>query len=90
MTKQDLIEAVAEKAGVSKAVAGECLNTIIDQIGKTLSTGGEVVLTGFGKFSTSKRKARVGRNPQTGDAIKIAASTVPKFKAGKALKDIVK
>ena len=90
MTKQDLIEAVAEKAGVSKAVADECLNTIIDQIGKTLSTGGEVVLTGFGKFSTSKRKARVGRNPQTGDAIKIAASTVPKFKAGKALKDIVK
>jgi len=90
MTKQDLIEAVANKAGVSKAVAGECLNTIIDEIGRCLAKGNEVVLTGFGKFSTSKRKARTGRNPQTGAAIKIPASTVPKFKAGKALKDLVK
>jgi len=90
MTKQELIDALAQKAGVSKVVAGECLNIILDEVGKTLAKGQEVVLTGFGKFLVSKRKARMGRNPQTGASLKIPATTVPRFKAGKALKDVVK
>jgi len=90
MTKQELIDALAQKAGVSKVVAGECLNIILDEVGKTLAKGQEVVLTGFGKFLVSKRKARMGRNPQTGASLKIPATTVPRFKAGKALKDMVK
>ena len=90
MTKQDLVEVLAEKVGISKAQASETLNVLLDEIGKNLSKGKEVVLTGFGKFLTSKRKARMGRNPQTGASIKIAATTVPRFKAGKALKDMVR
>jgi DNA-binding protein HU-beta len=90
MTKQQLVEILAEKSGLSKTVSAEFLNTLLDEIGKTLAKGDEVVLTGFGKFLASKRKARMGRNPQTGASIKIAATTVPRFKAGKALKDIVR
>jgi DNA-binding protein HU-beta len=90
MTKQELVDVLAKKSGLSKTVAGECLNIILDEIGKTLAKGQEVVLTGFGKFLVSKRKARMGRNPQTGAALKIAATTVPRFKSGKALKDIVR
>ncbi|MBU3918466.1 HU family DNA-binding protein [Patescibacteria group bacterium] len=90
MTKQDLVEVIAQKTGLSKAAAGESLNVTLDEIGKALSKGQEVVLTGFGKFLVSKRKARVGRNPQTGASLKIPATTVPRFKAGKALKDMVK
>ena len=86
MTKQDLVEVLAKKSGLSKSVAGECLNILLDEIGKELSKGHDVVLTGFGKFMVSKRKARTGRNPQTGATIKIPATTVPRFKAGKALK----
>jgi len=90
MTKQQLVDILAEKSGLSKTVSAEFLNTLLDEIGKALSKGEEVVLTGFGKFLTSKRKARMGRNPQTGASIKIAASTVARFKAGKALKDMVR
>lgn len=90
MTKQDLVDVLAKKSGLSKTVAGECLNILLDEIGKTLAKGQEVVLTGFGKFLVSKRKARMGRNPQTGAAIKIPATTVPRFKSGKALKDMVR
>ncbi len=90
MTKQDLVEVLAKKLGLSKTVAGEFLNVLLDEIGKSLAKGQEVVLTGFGKFLVSKRKARMGRNPQTGASIKIAAATVPRFKAGKALKDLVR
>lgn len=90
MTKQDLVDILANKSGLSKALAGECLNIVLDEISKSLAKGQEVVLTGFGKFLVSKRKARMGRNPQTGASIKIAATTVPRFKAGKALKDTVK
>ena len=90
MTKQDLVEVLAQKLSISKTQASETLNVLLDEIGKSLSKGKEVVLTGFGKFLTSKRKARMGRNPQTGASIKIAATTVPRFKAGKALKDMVK
>jgi len=90
MTKQQLVDILAEKSGLSKTVSAEFLNTLLDEIGKTLAKGDEVVLTGFGKFLTSKRKARMGRNPQTGASIKIAASTVARFKVGKALKDMVR
>ena len=67
-----------------------CLNAVVDNIGKALKKGDKVTLVGFGNFSVSKRKARTGRNPQTGATIKIAARKVPKFSAGKAFKDAVK
>ena len=89
MTKDNLIEAVA-KVCDSKKQAAEAVSAVLDTITATLSKGGEVVLTGFGKFSVSNRAARMGVNPRTGEKIKIAATTVPKFKAGKALKDAVK
>jgi DNA-binding protein HU-beta len=89
MTKDELIEAVANVCS-SKKEAGEAVNAVFDNITKTLSKGDKVVLTGFGAFSVSKRAARMGVNPRTGAKIKIAATTVPKFKAGKALKEAVK
>ncbi len=89
ITKEDLVEALAKK-GCSKKDAGDYLNTVLDEIGGALAKGKDVVLTGFGTFSVSKRKARTGRNPQTGATIKIPAKKVPKFKAGKSLKDSVK
>ncbi len=89
MTKLELIEAVAQVCD-SKKQAEEAVNGVLDAITKALSKGQEVVLTGFGKFSVSKRAARMGVNPRTGEKIKIKATTVPKFKAGKALKDAVK
>jgi DNA-binding protein HU-beta len=90
MTKQDLVEALAKKMGCSKAHASECLNVLLDEISKSLAKGKEVVLTGFGRFSVAKRKAREGRNPQTGETIRIPAMRVPRFKPGKALKEMVK
>ncbi len=90
MTKQDLVEALAKQANTSKSQAGECLNTILEEITKSLKKGKDVTLTGFGTFSVVKRKARQGVNPRTGEKIKIAATKAPKFKAGKALKDAVK
>lgn len=89
-TKEDLISAMVKATECSKTCAGDCLNAILDEIAKDLKAGKDVVLTGFGTFSVSHRKAREGRNPQTGKTIKIAAKDVPKFKAGKALKDAVK
>lgn len=90
MTKVELIDKVASGAGVSKAVAGKVLDTIIESVKNTLKKGNKVTLVGFGTFSIAKRKARKGHNPQTGEAIKIAARKVPKFTAGKTLKDAVK
>ncbi|MDD3399955.1 MAG: HU family DNA-binding protein [Candidatus Pacebacteria bacterium] len=90
MQKSELAEAIAKKTGLSKRQAEESLNVVIGEIEKTLSKGGEVVLTGFGKFHVVNRKAREGINPKTGEKIKIPAQKVPKFKAGKALKDSVK
>lgn len=90
MGKQELIEALAKRVNVSKNQAGECLNAILDEVGKTLKKGKDVTLTGFGTFSVAKRKARQGVNPKTGEKIKIAATKAPKFKAGKNLKDLVK
>ncbi len=90
MTKVELIERISKEVSLSKADAGRALNTIIDNITNALKKGQKLTLVGFGTFSVSKRKARTGRNPQTGAAIKIAARKVPKFSAGKAFKDAVK
>ena len=88
MNKQDLIAAVAEATDLPKAKSGDVVDAVFDAIEKALSKkGGEVRLVGFGTFSTSKRKAGKGRNPRTGDEIKIKAAKVPKFRPGKALKD---
>jgi DNA-binding protein HU-beta len=90
MTKANLVEKMAKDSGRSKAGAEKPLNSLVDAITKTLKKGNKVALVGFGSFSVGKRKARTGRNPQTGATIKIAARKVPKFSAGKTLKDAVK
>jgi len=90
MTKADLIDKMAKDAGITKAAAGEALDSVIDGIVKAVKKGGKVALVGFGTFSVSKRKARTGRNPQTGATMKIPARKVPKFSAGKAFKDALK
>ncbi|HAD81362.1 MAG: DNA-binding protein HU [Candidatus Edwardsbacteria bacterium RIFOXYD12_FULL_50_11] len=89
MNKAELIEAVA-KVTCTKAEAGNAVNAVIDNIAKALKKGDSVTLVGFGTFSVKKRKARIGRNPQTGKEIKIAAKKVPAFKPGKELKDTVR
>ena len=89
MNKSDLIDAIAKSADISKASAGNALNAVIDSIKKALKKGDTVSLVGFGTFKVGKRAARTGRNPRTGEAIKIKAAKVPKFTAGKGLKDAV-
>ena len=89
MSKQDLIEAVAAKTKLAKSDVSEVINATLDTITSEMKKD-TVVLTGFGTFAVSKRAARDGRNPKTGEAIKIPAMTVPKFKAGKALKDAIR
>lgn len=88
MTKQDLVNEVAE-VGITKKQAADAVNAIFDTIKDALAKGEKVSLVGFGSFSVKKREAREGRNPRTGEPLKIAAKTVPIFKAGKALKDAV-
>lgn len=90
MNKTELINAMAEKAELSKKDTEKALNAFIDTVTKELAASGKVQLVGFGTFETSERAARVGRNPQTGEEMEIPASIVPKFKAGKALKEAVK
>lgn len=89
MNKKELIDAIADGAGLTKADAGGALDAFIDSVTKTLKKKGTVVIVGFGTFKTSRTSARDGRNPQTGETIKIKAKTVPKFQAGKSLKDAV-
>lgn len=89
MNKAELIEAVA-KVTCTKAEAGNAVNAVLDTISKALKKGDSVTLVGFGTFSVKKRKARIGRNPQTGKEIKIAAKKVPAFKPGKELKETVR
>lgn len=90
MTKQDLIAKIAKDTGTSKTTAAAALGSLLDGITKALKKRDTVSFVGFGTFSTSQRKARTGRNPQTGAAIKIKAAKVPRFKAGKALKNAVR
>jgi DNA-binding protein HU-beta len=89
MNKSQLIEEIASHADISKAKAGEAVDAFIKSVTGALKKGDTVTLIGFGSFSTAKRAARVGRNPKTGKEIKISATTTPKFKAGKALKEAV-
>ena len=89
MTKAELLEKAAKDAGISKAAAAKTLDSFIDSVVKSVKKGNKVALVGFGTFSVSKRKARTGRNPQTGAPIKIPARKVPKFSAGKTFKDAV-
>lgn len=89
MTKADLIEAVAQEAELSKRQSGEIVDLILDEIKRALQKGDRVALTPFGSFVVRARKAREGRNPKTGEKIKIAARKVPAFVSGKALKDAV-
>jgi DNA-binding protein HU-beta len=88
MTKAELIDKMAADASISKAAAGKALTSFIDGASKALKKGDKVTLVGFGTFSVAKRKARKGRNPQTGEEIKIKAKKVAKFSAGAALKSI--
>ena len=90
MTKEELIEKVASGAGLSKADAARAVNATIGSITSALKKGQSVTLVGFGTFKVSKRKARKGRNPRTGEIITIKATKVPRFSAGKSLKDAVK
>lgn len=89
MTKRDLIDSIAKEGGVTKAAAGKILDGLLNNISQALKKGDNISLVGFGTFSTTKRAARAGRNPATGEAMKIAAKTVAKFKPGKALVDLV-
>jgi DNA-binding protein HU-beta len=89
VNKSDLIEAIAQAADISKAAAERALDGTIAAITSSLQKGDMVTLVGFGTFHVGDRKARSGRNPRTGDTIEIKASRVPKFRAGKALKDAV-
>ncbi len=89
MNKSELIEAVAQSADISKAAASRAVDGLVDAITAALKEGDQVTLVGFGTFSVRERAARSGRNPRTGETINIAASKVPGFKAGKALKDAV-
>ena len=90
MTKAELVAKVAKDAKITKVAAGKSIDAVVDGITKALKKGDRISLVGFGTFSISKRKARTGRNPQTGKAIKIAAKKVAKFKAGSALSKAVR
>jgi DNA-binding protein HU-beta len=90
MTKAELIDVMAADVGISKAASAKALGCFMTAVTKELKKSGKLVLVGFGTFSVAKRKAREGRNPQTGKTIKIPAKKVVKFKAGKALADKVK
>ncbi|MBI2399393.1 MAG: HU family DNA-binding protein [Xanthomonadales bacterium] len=89
MNKGDIINAIADHAELSKADAGRALDALIEVVKKSLKKGDSVSLVGFGTFAVRKRAARTGRNPRTGATIKIKASKIPAFKAGKALKDAI-
>ena len=87
MNKSELIEALATKTEVSKAAAGKSIDALLEIITASVAKGNDVALIGFGTFKASKRAARTGKNPKTGEALKIAATTVPAFKPGKAFKE---
>jgi DNA-binding protein HU-beta len=90
VTKSEFVDRVADQSGLGKSEAGKAVDAALKVIEETLSRGGEVSFTGFGKFSVAERGARQGVNPQTGERIEIAASKVPRFSAGSALKSAVK
>lgn len=89
MNKTELIEHIATSADISKAAAARALDAMVTAVKTTLKNNGSVAVAGFGTFSAGQRSARIGRNPRTGAAIRINAAKIPKFRAGKALKDAV-
>ncbi len=89
MNKSELVDAIADKAELSRTDAGKALDALTSVVSDALKGGDQVALTGFGTFLSRRREAREGRNPKTGETIQIAAANVPAFKAGKALKDAV-
>ena len=89
MNKSELVDSIAQSAGLTKEQAAKAVNAFTESVQGALQRGDDVVLVGFGTFSVKERAARMGRNPKTGEAIQIAASKVPSFKAGKGLKDSV-
>jgi DNA-binding protein HU-beta len=90
VTKQEFVDQVSNQSGLGKKEAGDAVDAVLTVVQETLSRGGEINFTGFGKFSVADRGARQGVNPQTGERIQIAASRVPRFSAGSALKNAVK
>ena len=90
MTKADLISKVAKEAKITNVAAGKAIDCVTGSITKELKKGGRITLSGFGTFSVGKRKARTGRNPRTGEKIKIRATKTARFKPGKGLKDAVR
>ena len=90
MTKAELVEAVAKSANLTKAAAEKAVGAFISTVSGALKKGDRVTLVGFGSFEVASRKARTGRNPQTGKEIKIPAMTVPKFRAGREFRDALK
>ena len=90
MTKQEFVDQVADRAGLSKKDAADAVDAFLDTVEDALKRGSDVSFSGFGKFSVSERSAREGRNPATGERIQIAASRVPRFTAGAGLKKAVK
>ena len=89
MNKEELVQEIAKKSSVTQKEASEVLGALIETIQKTVSKGKKVTLVGFGTFESRKRAARIGRNPQTGKELKISATTVPAFSAGKKFKEAV-
>ena len=90
MTKEEMIAKIAKDAGINKRQANDALRSFLDNVTTNLKKGKKVSFVGFGTFTVSRRKARIGRNPQTGEKINIPASKVPHFRAGKALRDAVR
>lgn len=90
MTKDNLVQVLAKKTGMSKKLANESLDVLLEEISKSLSKGKEVILTGFGRFEVKTLKERKGVNPRTGEKMKIPPVKVPKFRPGRRLKDAVK
>lgn len=89
MNKSDLIDAISEDSGLSKADSGKALNSFINTVSTALAKGDQITLVGFGNFGVKERASRKGRNPLTGEALEIKGGRVPTFKAGKSLKDAV-
>lgn len=89
MNKSELVDSIAQSAGLTKEQAAKAVNAFTESVQGALQRGDDVVLVGFGTFSVKERASRMGRNPKTGEAIQIAASKVPSFKAGKVLKESV-
>ena len=87
MNKSELVEHISQAADISKAQAGGALDALVDGVTRSLKRGKDVTIVGFGTFTVAKRKARTGRNPQTGETIKIKAQKAPKFRPGKSLKE---